>query len=109
MDADSAVDHDDAAITVRQSSVVAICLVLGFFGLPASGAALDLLLGPVRGQYASWVALPVWAAAFLFGGAIAGNAIAGSRGRFAFSIAFLVFPLAAAAVIGQSLAFHDNY
>lgn len=109
MDADSAARHDDAVVTAGQGSVVAICLVLGFFVLSASGEDLNLLLGPARAQNASWMALLVGAAAFLFCGAIAGNAITGRRGRFPFSMAFAVFPLAAVAVIGQSLAFHDNY
>ena len=109
MDADSAAAHDDPVVTAGQGSIVAICLVLGFFALPASGAALELLLGPVRAQDASWISLPVWAAAFLLGGAIAGNAIMGRRGRCPFSMAFAVFPLVAVVVVGQSIAFHDNY
>jgi len=104
-----AAGHDAARLTVGQGSIVATCVVVGFFVLPASGAALDLLVGPVRAQDASWIGLPVWAAAFLFGGAIAGHQIAGRGGRLPFSMAFLVFPVATAMVIGLSLTFHDNY
>jgi hypothetical protein len=100
---------DKGGLTASQASLFAICVVLGFLVLPASGAALELLLGPVRAQSASWVGLPLWLAASVFGGAIAGNAISGRGGRFPFSMAFLVFPLAAAVVVGQSIAFHDNF
>jgi len=109
MHADLEARHDEAVLTAGQGTVFAICVVLPFFVLPAAGAALDLLLGPVRAQEASWMALPVWFAAFLFGGAIAGDALIGRRGRFPFSMAFVIFPLAAALVIGQSIAFHDSY
>jgi hypothetical protein len=72
-------------------------------------ATLDIVLGRLRADDVSWLVPAVWASAFLFGGAIAGNAITGRRGQFPFSIAFFVFPLSADLVIGQSLAFHDNY
>jgi hypothetical protein len=109
VDDESVTGRAPARLTVSQGSIVAVCVVLGFFVLPASGAVLDPVLGPVRAQDASWIGLPVWAAGFLLGGAIAGHQIAGRRGRLPFSIAFLVFPVAAAMVIGQSLTFHDNY
>jgi hypothetical protein len=106
---DVASSHHEPAFTARQGMVFATCVVLSFCFGPASGGALQLLLGPIRAHDASWITLPVWVTAFLFGGACAGNALTGRRGRFPFSMAFLIFPLAAVAVIGQSLAFHDNY
>jgi hypothetical protein len=109
MNGDLATDRDRVVFTARRGSLFAICLVLGFFVGPASKATLDLLLGRLRADDVSWLVSAVWAAAFLFGGAIAGNAITGRRGQFPFSIAFFVFPLSAVLVIGQSMAFHDNY
>jgi hypothetical protein len=109
MNGDLATDRDRVMFTARRGSVFAICLVLGFFFGPASKATLELLLGRVGADDVGWLVSAVWAAAFLFGGAIAGNAIAGRRGQFPFSIAFFVFPLSAVLVIGQSTAFHDDY
>jgi hypothetical protein len=109
MNANLATGRNGAVFTARQGSVFAVCLVLSFFVGPALGAVLDLSFGPVLAQSVSWLVTPVWAASFLFGGAVAGNAITGRRGYFPFSIAFFVFPLSAAVVIGQSIAFHDDY
>src|ERR1700680_302278 len=109
MNGDLATGRDRVVFTAPRGSVFAISLVLGFFVGPASKATLDLLLGRLRADNVSWLVSAVWAAAFLFGGAIAGNAITGRRGQFPFSIAFFVFPLSAVLVIGQSMAFHDDY
>jgi hypothetical protein len=109
MNADLATSRNGAVFTARQGSVFAFCLVLSFFVGPALEAVLDLSFGPVLAQSVSWLITPVWALAFLFSGAVAGNAITGRRGYFPFSMAFFVFPLAAALVIGQSIAFHDDY
>lgn len=102
-------ERDESGFTAGQGAVFATCVVSVFFALPACRAAVGLLLGSVHAQDASWIEAPVLAAASLFGGAVAGNAISGRRGQFPFSMAFVVFPVAAAVFFGQSMVFHDNY
>src|SRR5439155_4089567 len=89
--------------------VFAVGLVLSFFVGPAVGAALDFWLGPMRAHDAGALVAVIWFAAFLLAGAVAGHAIAGRRGQFAFSIAFGVFPVSAILFIRLSIAFLANY
>jgi hypothetical protein len=92
----------------RHALKVAGAVIVSFFFGPAVAAALQWWLGLRRAQDADALLAITWFAAFLAAGAFVGNAIAGRRGRFAFSVAFAVFPLVAIFVVGQSLDFHDN-
>ena len=95
-------------LSIRDQLLFCCGLVISFFVGPALLGALQSWVGPARAQDAGVLVDMLWFSAFLAGGAVAGNAIAGRRGRFAFLVAFATVPIVVVLAVGQSLAFHDN-